>query len=68
MIGIEQIQRETGAAHDADQQIIEIVGDSAGQHADAVQFLTLAQGFFRALLVFEIGEGSKPSHVSLAGG
>ena len=30
-----------GIAHDADEQVVEVMGDTAGQHADRLQLLNL---------------------------
>ena len=42
MVLLEQLHREARAAHDAHQQIIEIVRDSARQQSDTLQLLLLA--------------------------
>jgi len=43
------------AADDAGQQVVEVVGDAAGQLADGFHLLRLAQGFFGAAALGDLG-------------
>ena len=43
------VHGQAGVAHDAGQQIVEIVGQAAGQHAETLQLLGLAQLLFQFL-------------------
>ncbi len=54
------ISRKAGAAHDAHQQIVEIVRHAAGQQTDAVQLLLLKQRVLRILLLGHVGRGKQP--------
>src|ERR1035438_6851122 len=50
----QQILRQTCVANDSHQQVIEIVRNAAGQHADAFQFLSLAEVLLRSLAVGDV--------------
>ncbi len=54
MIWADVIQRQAGVAQDAGEQIIEIVGHAAGQHAQALQLLGLAKLLFDAAALGDV--------------
>ena len=43
MVPADALDGETGVAHDADQQVVKVVGDAAGQQAEAFQLVLLQE-------------------------
>ena len=48
------LQRQAGIAHDAGQQVIEIMRQAARQYSQALEFLGLAELFLHPLLLADI--------------
>ena len=55
-LGQRTVLQQAGIPHDADQQVVEVVGDAAGEHAQAFELLAFELGGLQALALRDIGD------------
>ena len=61
VIGRKHLLGQAGVADHADQQVVEVVRDAAGQQAEALQLLRLPEALLGALEFRDIGEDTHPA-------
>ena len=62
--GVSPGQDQSGQAHDIHEEVVKIMGNAAGQGADGLHFLVLADLFFHRLLVTDVAEHGKGAQKS----